>query len=168
MRQIPQRFRQCSLANYVPTDDLQVQALGMVQENLGNSLLFWGNYERGKTHLAVAQYRAMVAAGESVAWRSMSELITEIQRAAVHDELSVVLDRVRYADSFHLFIDDIDKFKPTEFKAEALFDLFDTLYRRELRVTVTTNWNLSQLMEAELLHPAIGRRLDSMCLAIRV
>lgn len=167
MSHVPPRFRGCTLGNYVPSDDVQVQALGTIQANLGRSLLLWGSYGRGKTHLAVAQYRELVIAGQSVAWRSMSELMSEITAAVVRDEHSIVLDRVRYADSFHLFLDDIDKFKPTEFKSEALFDLFDTLYRRNLSVTVTTNLSLQTLIE-EKVNPAIIRRLDDMCLAVRV
>lgn len=165
---IPERFRGCTFENFRPVDDIDAAALAKIHANPGAGLYLWGEYGRGKTHLAVAQYKSLVDAGQSCAWRSMGELLSEVRAAEVHDRHSLVLSRARYADSFHLFLDDIDKFKPTEFKGEAMFDLFDTLYRRKLALTVTTNWSLRVLAEGERLHPAIARRLDDMCLAVRV
>jgi len=149
-------------------DDVQVQALERIHANPGRGLYLFGQYGRGKTHLAVAQYKSLLDAGQSCLWRSMAELMAELRDAEVKDRHSPVLDRARYADSFHLFLDDIDKFKATEFKGEALFDLFDTLYRRSLAVTVTTNWSLQVLADGDKVHPAIVRRLDDMCLAVQV
>lgn len=167
-KSIPSRFRGCRLANYVPIDGQQEQALGKILENPGQGLFLHGGFGRGKTHLAVGQYRTLVDAGQTCTWRSMSELIHELQDYEIRKEHSTVLHRVRYTDSFHLFIDDIDKFKPTDWKGEALFDLFDTLYRRELSVTITSNWSLQVLIEQERVHPAIVRRIDEMCMAVQV
>jgi hypothetical protein len=44
------------------------------------------------------------------------------------------------SQSGHLFIDDIDKAPArTGFRVEMLFDLFDTIKRRQLGLTVTSN-----------------------------
>lgn len=165
---VPQRFRACSLENYVPVDEVQEAGLSVVKANIGASLFLYGGYRRGKTHLAVAQYKALVSAGEGCLWRSMGELIHELRSADVKDEFSQVLQRARYDASFHLFVDDIDKFKPTDWKGEALFDLFDTIYRRDLRVTITSNWDLRSLVEDDKVHPAIVRRIDDMCTAVQL
>lgn len=98
----------------------------------------------------------------------MGELLSELTAATVRDETSLVVQSVRHADSFHLFIDDLDKFKSTEFKHEVLFELFDLLYRRKLGVTVTSNYGLRFLVETERVHPAIVRRIDDMCEVVRV
>lgn len=165
---LPERYRGTTLENYIPSDDLQRNALTAVRENLGGNLYLHGGYGRGKTHLAAAQYKTLAAAGECVYWRTMWQLVAELRDAELHDAHSVVRHAARYGDSLHLFLDDVDKYKPTEWKWEALFDLFDTIWTRELRITVTSNLSLRMLVEGENLHPAIVRRFDDMCLAIEV
>ena len=88
--------------------------------------------------------------------------------AIMHDETSLVLQRVKYEESYHLFIDDIDKFKPTEFKSEVLFGLIDTMYRRSMTLTVTSNMDIRTLVDQEKLNPGIIRRIDDMCLVVRL
>ena len=68
----------------------------------------------------------------------------------------------------HLFWDDIDKLKLTDFKTEVLFDLVDSLYRQKHCLTVTGNYSMRDLVEHERMHPAIVRRLDDMCRAVEV
>ena len=80
----------------------------------------------------------------------------------------MIVDRVRYSDDFHLFLDDVDKFKVTDFKNETLFDLFDTIYRRNLSITLTSNWDLRMLVENERLDSAVVRRIDDLCTALPV
>jgi chromosomal replication initiation ATPase DnaA len=99
----------------------------------------------------------------------MGELISELRHGEINpDYFSIVRHRVRYSDQFHLFVDDIDKFKGTDFKFEVLFDLFDTLYKRNLSLTVTSNYSLAELANSEHLNPAIIRRIDDICQAIEV
>ena len=69
---------------------------------------------------------------------------------------------------YHLFWDDIDKLKPTDFKTEVLFELVDALYRRKHGLTVTANYSLQDLVARERMHPAIVRRLDDMCRVIQI
>jgi hypothetical protein len=71
-------------------------------------------------------------------------------------------------EGYHLFWDDIDKLKPTDFKSEVLFDLVDSLYRRRHGLTFTGNFYLRDLVEHERMHPAIVRRLDDMCKLVEV
>ena len=61
----------------------------------------------------------------------------------------------------HLFWDDADKFKLTEFKAEAIYTLIDNLYRRQVGLTVTSNLSLNDLTDK--VGPAVVRRIDDMC-----
>ena len=71
-------------------------------------------------------------------------------------------------EHYHLFWEDIDKLKPTDFKTEVLFDLVDTLYRQKHGLTVTGNYLMRDLVEHERMHPAIVRRLDDMCRVLEV
>ena len=71
-------------------------------------------------------------------------------------------------EPYHLFWDDIDKLKPTDFKTEVLFDLVDSLYRQKHGLTVTGNYSMRDPVGHERMHPAIGRRLDDMCRLVEV
>jgi DNA replication protein DnaC len=167
--EIPARFRNSTLASYVPVDGDQEKAVTAIHAKLTGSFFLWGNYARGKTHLATAQYIELVKLERPCLFLTMAELVFELRRSELDsDYFCVVRQRVRHAEPFHLFIDDIDKFKATEFKTEALFDLFDTIYKRELGLTVTSNFSLEELQQAQSLHPAIIRRIDDICRVIEV
>jgi DNA replication protein DnaC len=166
---IPERFRACTFANFVaPSPDLSQRCLQLAQDPTSSVFLF-GDYGGGKTHLAVAQHKALIESNTPTLFFSMAELLRELREAELNpDFLSIVRARSRDADRFHLFIDDIDKFKVTDFKLEALFDLLDTIYRRNLGLTVTSNYSLADLVRYEKLAPAIVRRIDDMCEAWNV
>ena len=69
-------------------------------------------------------------------------------------------------DPCHLFWDDIDKLKLTDFKADVLFDLVDSLYNQKHGLTVTANYPMQDLAEHERMHPAIVYRPHDMCTAL--
>lgn len=161
---IPERFRDASFANYVPTDSRQDHALATISGDFTGSFFIHGEYARGKTHLAIAQYAKLVEIERSCEFLSMAELLTELRRSEMDPEyFCTVRQRVRSAEKFHLFVDDIDKFKVTDFKFEVLFDLFDTLYKRNLGLTVTSNYGLRELATSGAVHPSIVRRIDDIC-----
>jgi DNA replication protein DnaC len=166
---IPARFRQASFASYVPTDALQQKGLDKVSGRFTGSFYIFGDYARGKTHLAVAQYAHLVRIEYPCMGMSMAELVTELRHAEMDREyFCQVRDRCRYADRFHLLIDDVDKFKATDFKFEVLFDLIDTIYRRNLGLTVTSNLSLRELAASGQVHPSIVRRFDDICEVIEL
>lgn len=161
---IPARFRTASFANYIPTDSKQEAALAKIAGNFTGSFYIFGDYARGKTHLAVAQYAHLVRIEYPCMGLSMAELVMDLRRAEVDSEhFCKVRDRCRYAERFHLLIDDVDKFKATDFKFEVLFDLIDTIYRRNLSLTVTSNLSLRELSASGQVHPSIVRRFDDIC-----
>ena len=169
MRAIPARFRASSLDNYEPADQMQTEAkLAVKSEPFGNFFLF-GGYGRGKTHLAVAQYKIMIGADKPCMFFTMADLLAELRMAEMRlteDSICLIRERVKYAENFHLFIDDIDKFKVTDFKFEVLFDLINTAYSRGCGLTITSNLDLAGL--THLLDPSIVRRIDDSCKAVEV
>jgi len=169
LNEIAPRFRSSTFANYVPRDRLQRHARDAIAGAPFSSYFLFGGYARGKTHLATAQYKTLVAVDRPCLFLSMAELIADLSRADLDgDYFCLVRQRARHALGFHLFIDDIDKFKSTDYRTAALFDLFDTLYKRQLGLTVTSNYSLSELASSQQVHPAIVRRLDDMCRAVEV
>jgi DNA replication protein DnaC len=169
LAQIPERYRDVSFLNYVPIDGVQEQALKQVMGDFTKSYFLHGDYARGKTHLATAQYIQLVEIERSCLFLTMAELISELRKAEMDpDYFCTVRERARYAERFHLFVDDIDKFKATDFKFEVLFDLIDTIYKRKCGLTVTSNHTLRELSHSGLLHPSIVRRIDDTCQQVEV
>ncbi len=66
----------------------------------------------------------------------------------------------------HLFWDDADKLKPTEFKYGVLFDLVDRIYRNEHSLTITSNLDIEKL--EDVLTPAMVRRIDDICIDVEI
>lgn len=166
---LPAHFREATFANYRARDDKQLAAFTAIASNHLGSYFLWGGYGRGKTHLATAQYRKLVELGEAAMFFTMADLLAELRMAEIRlfeEYVCIVRDRAKYATRFHLFIDDIDKFKITEFKFEVLFDLVNTLYSRKLGLTITSNLSLTELMR--VLDTSIVRRIDDMCQAVEV
>ncbi len=167
---IPERFKTSTLDSYRPRNPKQQRALELVRMDPGGSWYLTGSYGSGKTHLLYGQYRELVLAGKTRCHvRTTRDLVEEFRRAEFDDDfVSPVLDAAFGSAPFHLFWDDIDKLKPTDFKTEVLFDLIDSLYRQNHRLTVTSNYSMRDLVDRERLHPAIVRRLDDICRVIEL
>lgn len=134
------------------------------------SFYLTGVYAKGRTDLLYTQYRELVMAGKVCCHvRTTRELVEELRHAEPDNGfVSPVIASASKADPYHLFWDDIDKLKITDFKTEVLFDLVDSLYRQKHGLTVTGNYSMRDLVEQERMHPAIVRRLDDMCRVIEV
>jgi len=167
---IPERFKTSTFESYRPRNPRQQQAVDLMHMEPDGSWYLTGSYGSGKTHLLYAQYREMVLAGKTRCQvRTTRDLVEELRRTEFDDDfVSPVLSAASGPDPFHLFWDDIDKLKPTDFKTEVLFDLVDSLYRRKHGLTVTSNYSLLDLIERERMPPAIVRRLDDMCRAVEL
>jgi DNA replication protein DnaC len=142
----------------------------MMREDPNGSWYLTGSYGSGKTHLLYAQYREMVVAGKiRCHMRTTRELVEELRHAEFDDDfISPVIAKASKPEPYHLFWDDIDKLKTTDFKTEVLFDLVDSLYRQKHGLTVTSNYSMGDLIERERLHPAIVRRLDDTCRVVEL
>ncbi len=129
-----------------------------------------GPYGSGKTHLLYAQYRENlhVYGDKNCLVRSTHELIKELQDEEIHGITSIVNAALKKeiigAPLLHLFWDDADKMKVSDFRQEILFDLIDRIYKHEQAITLTSNLTLQELQEK--LSPAIVRRLDDICTVI--
>ena len=167
---IPERFKDSTFESFEPRDPKQERALSLIRKDPGGNFYLTGAYGNGKTHLLYAQYRAIVISGKVRCHvRTTRELVEELRRAEFDEDfVSPVLAAASKAAQYHLFWDDIDKLKMTDFKTEVLFDLVDNLYRRKHGLTVTGNYSMRDLVEHERMHPAIVRRLDDMCRVIEV
>jgi DNA replication protein DnaC len=167
---IPVLFRGATLESYLARSPQQERAVALMRQLREGSFYLTGHYGSGKTHLYYAQYREMAIAGKTRCHvRTTRELVEELKRIELDREFdSPVMAAAYSCEPYHLFWDDIDKIKPTDFKTEVLFELVDALYRQKHGLTVTANYSLQDLVERERLHPAIVRRLDDMCRVIQL
>jgi DNA replication protein DnaC len=170
LARIPERFRDSSFESFKPRDPKQQRALSLMLGDPGGSWYLTGAYGNGKTHLLHAQYRDLVTGGQVRCHiRTTRELVEELRRAEFDEDfVSPVITAASRRAPYHLFWDDIDKLKLTDFRTEVLFDLVDSLYRQKHGLTVTGNYSMRDLVEHERMHPAIVRRLDDMCRVVEV
>jgi hypothetical protein len=112
----------------------------------------------------------MVLAGKTRCHvRTTRELVEGLRWTEFDDGfVSPVISATAKSDPYHFFWDDIDKLKPTDFRTDVLFDLVDSLYRQNNRLTVTSNYSMRDLLERERLHPAIIRHIDDICSILEV
>jgi DNA replication protein DnaC len=130
---IPERFKNSTFESFKPHDPKQQRALSLMQKDFGGSRYLTGAYGNGKTHLLYAQYREIVISGKMRCHvRTTRELVEELRRAEFDEDfVSPVIAAASRREPYHLFWDDIDKLKMTDFKTEVLYDLVDSLYRQK-------------------------------------
>lgn len=169
---IPVRFQSCTFETYKPKSKKQADTLCKMSEHPHESYFIHGPYGAGKTHLLYAQYREnyFVYGEKNCFVRSTHELIRELQDEEVKEKPSPINLALKPQDTreilIHLFWDDADKFKVTDYREEALFDLIDRIYKNNEKLTITSNASLSELQEK--LSPAICRRIDDICKLVEV
>ena len=166
LEKIPKRFVKCTFQSYYPKDRTQESAKRSMEGNPGSSFFLFGHYGRGKTHLLYAQYRQVILSGRRGFIRTTKQLIDELVDLELDKGNSQILEAVGAAEPIHLFWDDIDKLKPTEFKHEVLYDLVDKIYRNSHKLTATSNIDITQL--GTVLGEAMARRIDDICRVVRV
>jgi len=139
-------YGSADFTQYEPRTETQRTAAALIRGNPMGSFYLYGNYGAGKTHLLLAQYRAMCLADIPCQLRTARQLITQLTQAELPKERDRetytcrVIQMVQDANQAHLFIDDIDKAAArTDFRAEVLFDLLDTIKRRQLGISITGN-----------------------------
>ena len=162
VRSLDPRFRDVSMVDFVPRSESQRATYDSIVSNLSGNFFLTGEPGVGKTHLLVGQYMQLAMNDAHCLIRTSSELMSELQTMALDEYYTA--PALRLKEGQHLFWDDIDKFKVTEFKMESIFTLVNHLYLKQVGVTITSNRSL-----AELPFPgAVIRRLDDICEQLEV
>jgi len=188
---IPRRYHHCTLANFDAISPRHRSALEKTmsfcagyphlgsEEGLG--LLFSGTNGVGKTHLAVAALRELVAAkGARGEFWDFHELMREIKRSFDPETKTTemqVLDPVVEIDI--LLLDDLGAWKITDWMNDTLFYILNSRYLAQRPTLITTNFqdvsareaaDADRLVRREFLVDRIGQRLRSrlaeMCLPV--
>ncbi len=191
---IPPRYEECTLTHFEAGSPALAAALekcllfckgypylGSTDEGLG--LLFCGDNGVGKTHLAVAVLRELVATkGARGQFWDFHELIREIKSSYDPETKTTelqVLEPVVEMDV--LLLDDLGAWKMTDWMNDTLFYILNSRYMAKRPTLITTNYQdvtreqalaADSLRRREFLVERIGQRLRSrlveMCLVVRM
>ena len=166
-------YSNASIEGFKPRSVGQQNAAALLRHDIDGSYFFTGLYKRGKTFFTVAQYRALALAGQKCELRSARDLMEELRRSevpATKDGECVPSEVVRMVTNepkAHLFIDDIEKVSGTAFRSEMLWDIFDTIKRRQLKLTVSSNLNMIPELK-DKLGEAIVSRISQLCKVVEL
>lgn len=141
-----------------------VEALKIFSKDLTGTLIFYGSFGVGKTHLLAALCNQLVHAGETPRFATSPNLFAAIQhRMRNNQDYNDIL--VSASTSKLLILDDVDKAKWSEFREEIYFAIIDTRVNRGLPTALSTN-RLTEL--AGFMGGAVASRLSIGQLAVEM
>jgi hypothetical protein len=172
---VPERFRGVTLGSLVPvgppasklSTEMQAKVIAALQANPERSYLLVGDAQTGKTHFSFALFRhavhewARIAFEDDAMWeravfrfnvKSLLDQHVAWERKENREdtpEPDLTVKKIkRLANKKHkvrLFLDEIDKFNPTKFKLDILFELIDSVYETGGQVVAVGNASVSRL-----------------------
>jgi DNA replication protein DnaC len=167
---IPKRYEHCDLDSYLPNHESQKKSKGFVQHfikqypQVDGGLMFLGPCGVGKTHLAVALLKLVIAEREdSGLFYDFRDLLREIQASWNSVSQTSEMEVLRpVLDAKVLVLDELGANKPTEWVRDTIAHIINCRYN-EKKVTIFT----SNFMDSagkpgeETLTDRIGARLRS-------
>jgi DNA replication protein DnaC len=133
--------------------------------DIRRSYYLFGDYGRGKTHLLFAQYGSLLPFRRCIV-RTTKQIVDELIADDLGKTASPLRNALESGGKVHLFWDDIDKLKVSDYKLEVLYDLVDRIYRYSHFMTVTSNLSLEHLQDT--IGSATMRRVCDICAVVRV
>ena len=178
---IPKRYEHCDLDSYLPNHESQKRAKMLVQHFLDRypqidvGLLFLGTCGVGKTHLAVALLKQVIAEkGDSGLFYDFRDLLREIQASWNTVSQTSELEVLRpVLEAKILVLDELGANKPTEWVRDTIAHIINCRYN-DKRLTIFTSNYLDSAGKAgeENLTDRIGVRLRSrlyeMCREVEI
>lgn len=146
------KFAEFDLMGLRPRPDIHPAQAGLVpavQADPEMSLLMFGDTGTGKTLIGYALAKYAIERGRPVVAVTLAELLDQYRTQARDTEKLPVIDAetLRTApDKYLIFIDEIDKTRPTEFAGEKFFQLANAIYETGQQVIIASNLPKSHLM----------------------
>ena len=180
---IPKRYEHCDLDSYlpVPNQDSQKKAKAYVQHFLQRypqvdfGLLFLGPCGVGKTHLAVALLKRVIAdSGDGGLFYDFRDLLREIQASWNSISQTSELDVLRpVLEAKVLVLDELGANKPTEWVRDTIAHIINCRYNDKKLTIFTSNYLDNPAKQGEeSLSDRIGVRLRSrlyeMCTEVEI
>lgn len=149
---IPPNFGNPKLSRLRARPDLhtkQTKLIAFIKSHPDESFVFCGANGCGKSHFGWALYRNAVSQGRGVLASNVSDLLEQFRKRELGTGLeatSLELSYLRRSGSrWFLFLDEIEKARPSEFASEMLFKLLDTAKSFQHQLIVTSNMNINEL-----------------------
>ena len=111
----------------------------------GRGLLLYGPVGTGKTYFAACLVNALIDRGQPCLMTSLPRLINRVGGAAWEDRQGIIDGLARYA---LVALDDVGTERQTDYTAEQMTAILDTLYRAAVPLVITTNLTPAQLTKA--------------------
>lgn len=134
---------------------------GLFSDNR-NSLLIFGGYGSGKTHLAAAIANALIDRGIPVLFGTFADHLEKIREE--FDKTGQKKYQSMMKNTPMLVLDDLGKEKLTDWAREILFNVINYRYEHKLPFILTTNFNEKQL--DSYIGGALYSRMCEMCTAV--
>lgn len=145
---IPPRFRECSFHNYYPKNDSQYFAHSFASRLVDeypaveSGLLFMGSVGVGKTHLAIAVLREMIAKkGVRCLFYESGSLLKAIQDS--YNPVSQTSEMRVLAPVYQaevLVLDELGATVPTNWVRDTMYQIINTRYNNKKLTIFTTNY----------------------------
>jgi DNA replication protein DnaC len=178
---IPKRYEHCDLDSYLPNDETQKSAKKYVQRFLDRypqidvGLLLLGTCGVGKTHLAVALLKRVIAEkGDSGLFYDFRDLLREIQASWNSISQTSELEVLRpVLEAKVLVLDELGANKPTEWVRDTIAHIINCRYNDKKLTIFTSNYLDAPAKPGdESLTDRIGTRLRSrlyeMCREVEI
>lgn len=148
---VPARYREARLMELQPRPDLhtsQAEIIDYMKANPAGNYFFCGHGDTGKTHFFWSLYDHLARADVRVFTSSLFDLVESIKQRIGRGEPSVqILPELERLDRVAVFLDDVNKARPTEFVAETVFNFVDRIYRHKHQLVVTSQLAPEDLIE---------------------
>jgi DNA replication protein DnaC len=178
LSKIPPQFAQHKLATLEPNVNLhpmQAEIVPFIKANPEHSYLLAGRFGCGKSLMMWLLYRnAIKQTPRKVVVCTLAELLAEFRsfiQSSMNNETprmpSLCAAELRQTETpYSIFLDDIDKARPTEYAAEQFFEIVNAIYEFQHQLVVTTNLRIKELSDHfdradERFGGAIVRRLTA-------
>lgn len=144
------------LDSITPKNDMQKRVLTSMRENPESSFFLAGTFGCGKSLMMWMLYRHVVLMAETrVVATTLTALLNEykaLMQASRNDSDPVLpclnAEELRQnKQRYSIFLDDIDKARPTEYAAEQFFEIVNAIYDFRHQIVVTTNLGMQALTE---------------------
>ena len=150
---VPPIFQDATFANYDLYDDAQVEMASRLkryaktfpqQLTEGRSMVFWGNIGTGKTHLAYAIAKEVVAAGYKAESFLIGELLKKAWGVPLEQRQKWMSNIVRRSDL--LVLDELGKHSPNAGSINLAFEIINARTNERKPLLLISNLNPRELM----------------------